>query len=154
METMEMTGVVMENLSGTLSTGDVLAFMTAGIALGGSLMLILIVRGIIQLLTIIAGWKMLNKANLPGWGILIPVYNIYLLFKLAGRPGGWTRWILFPPVLIILLIIVNFDIAKRFGKGVGFGLGLLFLHPIFIMILGFGNAKYHPVGEKSEVIEA
>ena len=65
-------------------------------------------------------WKLLAKAKLPGWAILIPIYNIYIIFKLAGRPGGRTWWILFPPVLSVLMIIAHFDIAERFGKGTGF----------------------------------
>jgi hypothetical protein len=31
---------------------------------------------------IISQWKLFEKAGLPGWGILIPIYNIYLMFKL------------------------------------------------------------------------
>jgi uncharacterized membrane protein len=85
-----------------------------------------------------------EKAKLPGWGSLIPIYNVYLFLKLAGRPGGWTRWILFPPVLFILLIIAQFDIAKRFGKPAIFGLGLCLLPFIFTLILAFGNATYLP----------
>ncbi|MDR2190283.1 MAG: DUF5684 domain-containing protein [Candidatus Peribacteria bacterium] len=50
------------------------------------------------------------------------MYNIYLMFKLAKRPVAWTRWILFPPVLVILLIIAQFDIAKLFGKSEVFGI--------------------------------
>ncbi|MDR0282865.1 MAG: DUF5684 domain-containing protein [Candidatus Peribacteria bacterium] len=68
----------------------------------------------LAVLCIVAGWIVLKKAKLPGRGILIPVYNVYLLFKLAGRPVGWTRRILFPPVLGILTIIAQFDIAKKF----------------------------------------
>jgi hypothetical protein len=71
---------------------------------------------------IISNWKILEKAGQPGWGIFIPIYNIYLMFKVAGRPGGWTRWLLFPPVLLVLMIIINFDIAKRFNKPTLFGL--------------------------------
>lgn len=68
---------------------------------------------------IAAHWKLLEKAKLPGSGILIPFYNIYLIFKLAGHPK-WTWWILFPPVLGVLQIIAQFDIAKKFGKGAEF----------------------------------
>jgi len=34
------------------------------------------------------------------------------------------------------------ELAKVFGRGAGFAAGLILLHPIFILILGFGNAKY------------
>jgi hypothetical protein len=33
-------------------------------------------------------------------------------------------------------------VAKSFGKGVGFGIGLLLLPIIFFPILGFGSAQY------------
>jgi len=37
---------------------------------------------------------------------------------------------------------VALDLAKSFGQGTGFALGLIFLSVIFIMILGFGDARY------------
>ena len=42
----------------------------------------------------------------------------------------------------IIAIISEYKLAKAFGKGFGFFLGLLFLNPIFKLILGFGDAKY------------
>ncbi len=148
---MEMTGMIVENLSGTLTTKEA---VLAGLALGGGGILVTII-GLGSLFLLIAGtWKMFKKANLPGWGVLIPFYNIYLFIKLAGRPGRWFLLLLVPIVNIIVGIILNFDIAKRFGKGFGYGLGLLFFPMIFSAILGFGDAKYHPVEENSEVIEA
>ena len=42
----------------------------------------------------------------------------------------------------ILAIISEYKLAKAFGKGFGFFLGLLFLNPIFKLILGFGDAQY------------
>lgn len=96
---------------------------------------------------------MLNKANLPGWGILIPFYNVYLFIKLAGRPGWWFLLMFVPFVNAIIWIILDFDIAKRFGKDIAYGFGLRLLHPIFVCILGFGDAKYTPKN-KQEVVEA
>ena len=86
---------------------------------------------------IVSRWRVFEKAWLPGWGILLPIYNIYLMFKLGWRPGGWTRWILFPPVLAILMLILNFDIANKFKKHRAFGLWLWFLPIVFIPILAF-----------------
>ena len=42
----------------------------------------------------------------------------------------------------IILIILIIDLAKSFGKGVGFGIGLFLLGVIFFPILGFGSAQY------------
>jgi hypothetical protein len=39
-------------------------------------------------------------------------------------------------------IVINIDLAKSFGQGVGFAFGLMFLGFIFFPILGFGAARY------------
>ncbi len=100
---------------------------------------------VVSVLMIISQWKVFEKAGKPGWGILIPIYNIYLMFKVAWRPWAWTRWLLFPPVLLVLMIIINFDIAKRFNKPILFGLGLWLLPIVFYPILAFDKkAKRSP----------
>jgi hypothetical protein len=97
---------------------------------------------VVGLLMIASMWKVFSKAGQPGWGCLIPIYNIYLMCKIAGRPGWWVILMLIPLVNFIIAIILLVDIAKSFGKGVGFALGLLFLGIIFWPILGFGSAQY------------
>ena len=91
---------------------------------------------------IICRWKMFQKAGLPGWGSLIPFYNIYLRLKMAGRSGRWLLSLLFPPLFLVIMIITYFDVAKRFGKHRSFGLGLWLLNPIFIGILAFDKSTY------------
>ncbi len=93
-------------------------------------------------ITMFAGlWKTFEKAGEPGWGVLIPFYNIYLLCKIAGRPGWWLLLLLIPCVNFIVGIIIGLDIAKNFGKGTMFGIGLALLAFIFYPILGFGDAR-------------
>ena len=95
------------------------------------------------MLFVIAGfWKMFTKAGKPGWAVLIPIYNVIVLLQIAGRPGWWFLLLVIPVVNIFVGFILAFDLAKKFGKGIGFGLGLLFLGPIFYPILGFGSAEY------------
>jgi Family of unknown function (DUF5684) len=96
----------------------------------------------ICILIIAAMWKVFSKAGQPGWACLIPIYNIYILCKIAGRPGWWLLLMLIPLVNFIIAIILCIDIAKSFGKGVGFALGMVFLGFIFWPILGFGSAQY------------
>ena len=45
-------------------------------------------------------------------------------------------------IFLVIQVIDQFKLAKAFGKGTGFGFGLLLLNPIFKLILGFGDAKY------------
>jgi hypothetical protein len=113
---------------------------------GGNAGLIVFLVYLVVLVIIIAGcWKMFVKAGQPGWGILIPIYNMYLMIKIAGRPGWWLILMFIPLVNIVVGIIVTADVARNFGKGIGFVFGMIFLGFIFYPILGFGSAQYRPV---------
>ena len=94
------------------------------------------------LFVIVSMWKVFEKAGQPGWGILIPIYNIYLFLVIAGKPGWWIILYFIPFVNFVIGIIVSIDIAKKFGKDAGFGIGLAFLGIIFYPILAFGDAQY------------
>jgi hypothetical protein len=97
---------------------------------------------LIALLIIVAMWKVFTKAGQPGWASIIPIYNLYIWCKIVGRPWWWILLMLIPFVNFIVAIILSIDLAKSFGKGVGFGLGLALLGFIFWPILGFGSAQY------------
>ena len=106
---------------------------------------ILIVAYIVVLVLFIAGmWKTFQKAGEPGWAAIVPIYNLIVLLEIAGKPVWWFLLMLIPFVNIVILAMVCIALAKNFGKGAGFGLGLLFLSPIFYPILAFGDARYQP----------
>jgi hypothetical protein len=95
----------------------------------------------VVIILLIAGmWKTFSKAGQPGWAAIIPIYNYIVLCQVAGRPIWWFLLLLacFP----VFFIIICIDIAKRFGKGGGFAVGLILLPFIFFPILGFGSAQY------------
>jgi hypothetical protein len=95
---------------------------------------------------IIAGfWKTFEKAGQPGWAAIVPIYNVIVLLWIAGKPGWWVLLYLIPIVNLIVSIVVALEVAKNFGKGGGFGVGLAFLPFIFYPILGFGDARYQPL---------
>lgn len=102
----------------------------------------MIVGLLIALLLIIAMWKVFTKAGQPGWASIIPIYNLYIWCKIVGRPGWWIILMLIPFVNFVICIILCIDMAKSFGKGAGFGIGLALLGIIFWPILGFGSAQY------------
>ena len=115
----------------------------AGIA-AGTLIVMLIVYLAIIVLTVAGLWKTFSKAGKPGWGAIVPIYNAILLLQIAGRPIWWIIPLCIPCTAPIIAIILGIDVAKNFGKGAGFGLGLAFLGFIFFPILGFGSAQYRP----------
>lgn len=41
-----------------------------------------------------------------------------------------------------MIFLIIFQMAKVFGKGFLFGLGLLFLSVIFFPVLAFGDSRY------------
>ena len=94
---------------------------------------------------ILAGlWKTAVKAGLPGWALLVPIYNLHIMLKMTNQPSWWLWAIMFIPGYNILLsykLMVAF--AALYGKSASFGLGLLVLGPVFFAMLGFGDAKYH-----------
>jgi len=97
---------------------------------------------VVVILVIIAMWKMFEKAGQPGWAAIIPIYNMYVLTQVAGCPGWWLILMLIPFVNIVIMLLLSIDVAKSFGKGTGFAIGLFFLGFIFYPILGFGDARY------------
>src|SRR3989339_1537982 len=94
------------------------------------------------LLILAANWRIYSKAGYPGWASIVPIYNIYILVKIAGKPVWWMLLMFIPIVSIVIFIVINIGIAQNFGKGIGYGLGLTFLPLIFVPLLGFGNAQY------------
>ena len=122
-------------------------------------------------LQVIANWRIFTKAGEKGWKSIIPVYNIYITYKIAWKPVFFWIFLiatavtgvcsaLMPadasgaaPVLTVLIyvalvvgvvmqVVCSHKLSKAFGHGVGFTLGLIFLNPIFLLILGLGGSQY------------
>lgn len=112
----------------------------------GGIIISIIYLGIL-ILMIASGWVIFRKANEPGWAAIIPIYNIVVLLKITGKPIWWIVLFLIPFVSLIAGILIAISLAKSFGKGAGFGIGLAFLGFIFAPMLAFGDAKYQgPAG--------
>ena len=138
--------------------------------MNGLTALILASLGTIMILVIgwyillaIAYWKIFEKAGEPGWKALIPFYNTYTQFKFTWNPNMY--WIVLACTIVggcltasegpltyvgsllslasaIINIIAANKLSKAFGHGVGFTIGLFFLNPIFMLILGFSSDEY------------
>lgn len=117
---------------------------------------------LLSLLSIIGYWKVYKKAGQPGWGSIVPFYNTYLLYKITWGCG----WIFLAPLVfsivgaffvdgiissllviasVVLSCMTYYKTGTAFGKGVGFGIGLILLNWLFILILGFSDAQYQGV---------
>ncbi|MGH3734270.1 MAG: DUF5684 domain-containing protein [Micromonosporaceae bacterium] len=112
-------------------------------AQGGAGSTIVLIVYLALIVLMIAGlWKIFSKAGEPGWAAIIPIYNLVVLLKIVGRPIWWLILFIIPFVNFIMGIIVAIDLAKSYGKGVGYGLLLAFLPFIGYPMLGFGSDRY------------
>lgn len=95
-------------------------------------------------------WKIYQKAGYQGWEAIIPIYNLYILTKIVGKPWWWLLLMCIPYIGFIWSIWTYNMLSKSFGKTEGFTAGLVLLPFIFFPILAFGDAKYlGPYGDKT-----
>ena len=86
--------------------------------------------------------KIFQKIGYKGWYALCPYFSSYLYYK-AVWGDGWKfllAWIPFYNIYLVIKTLIG--LGKSFGRGVGFGIGLIFLQPIFLAILAFGSDEY------------
>ena len=131
---------------------------------GGSLLL--------ALLMLIAMWRIFTKAGEKGWKCLIPIYNLYILWRIGWKTEKF--WTVFAGALVVSMLVgilsafgeigkipiallsigwsvytiyctfkMAITMAHRFGKSTAFGvLGLVFFSIIGYPVLAFGSADY------------
>lgn len=119
---------------------------------------------IFLVLIVIAGYvvfslglmKVFTKAGKPGWAAWVPGYNIWVQCEVAG-----CHWALFAIALggSVLTAIpyigsmfalavgaagyfISYNMAKKFGKGIGFSIALTLVGVVCYPILGFGKDAY------------
>lgn len=127
----------------------------------------LVISIVWYVIMVIANWKIFTKAGEAGWKSIVPVLNSYVLFKIAwnvkmfwimfgtliagsvctaivGDQGGFLAIVgaVFSLASCVIGIMAVHKLSKSFGHGIGFTLGLLFLSPIFTLILGLGSSEY------------
>jgi uncharacterized membrane protein YhaH (DUF805 family) len=114
-----------------------------GGVLGAITGLVMFVIWLAVIVATLAGfWKTFQKAGHPGWAALIPIYNLYILTQICGRPWWLLIGMFIPFLNFAVLIFLCVDVARVFGKSPLFAVGLAFLAPVFFCLLGFGDAKY------------
>lgn len=111
-------------------------------AVAGVVGAIMLVSAAIMLVMVISGWVIFTKAGKPGWAAIVPIYNIIVLLEVVGRPIWWIVLLLIPIVGFIVGILLMIDLAKSFGKDIGYAIGLILLGVVFLPLLAFGDAKY------------
>ena len=97
---------------------------------------------VVFIATAVACLRIFSKAKTAWWKALIPVYNVWTLTKICYGTGFFSLLYLIPLVNLVYYVFMCRRLCRVFGKGLLFTLGLIFIEPLFILILGFGGAKY------------
>lgn len=105
----------------------------------GTMMLISSAVGLVMLISM---WKVFKKAGKPGWASIIPIYNIYTMIQIAKLPTYYLLLFMIPIANIYAMFKIYIELAHKFNKSTGFGVGLIFLSVIFFPMLAFGDATY------------
>ncbi len=87
-------------------------------------------------------WKVFTKAGQPGWASIIPIYNFIVILQIIGKPWWWIIGMIIPFVNFVVFIMLAIELAKVFGKGIGYAIGLILLPFVFYPMLAFGDATY------------
>lgn len=97
------------------------SFITVGAdffeAVASILLGFLAIGFIFYLLMLIAGWRILKKAGESGWKILIPIYNVYMLWKIAGMKNWFWHIICLAIITGILEAFAGADLSSFYAEG-------------------------------------
>lgn len=109
-----------------------------GVALG-IIAFVCILSIAISIFMLVCLWKVYKKAGKKGWETLIPIYNNIVLLEIANLPMWYLILFFIPVGNIVVLFLIYLELAKKFGQSSAFGIGLVFLTPIFMAILAFSK---------------
>ncbi len=135
----------------------------AGVAVFAGILLIVVL--VLAVLTIIANWKLFEKAGEPGWSAIIPFYSSYQMAKIGtgnetlcwtfvalsivdfvlGRIKGdngiiVTLALLVSLALLVISCYVYYKYTQSFGQSTGMCILAIFFAPIIYMIMAFSSS--------------
>ena len=99
----------------------------------------LVISMAISVFTIVCNWKIFKKAGKKGWESIVPIYNVIIELEIVELPMWYIALLFLPFANIYAVFKINIELAKKFGKSTGFGVGLTLLSPIFRAILAFSD---------------
>ncbi|MBR5512715.1 MAG: hypothetical protein IKV85_01860 [Ruminococcus sp.] len=137
--------------------------MFAGLAVVAGLLLVVVLA--LAVLTIIANWKLFEKAGEPGWSAIIPFYNSYQMAKI-GTGNETICWVyvslsilntvlgniesdngafnaialLVSLASLVISCYVYYKYTESFGQSTGMCILAIFFAPIIYMIMAFSSS--------------
>lgn len=134
---------------------------TAGVMVGGFFLIfgiIILVALACWIIGIIGQWKAFKKAGKGGWEAIIPIYNTIVMCQISGVSTWWVLIYFLGSIVlniipvigsiasmavsIYFLVLLNVSVARSYGKSDGYAAGLIFLAPVFWLLIGGKNTQY------------
>ena len=81
-------------------------------------------------------WEFLKDPGTLTFGTVVFIATVIACLRI------FSLLYLIPLVNLVFYVFMCRRLCRVFGKGLLFTLGLIFIEPLFILILGFGGAKY------------
>ncbi|MEZ3143287.1 DUF5684 domain-containing protein [Halobaculum sp. MBLA0143] len=103
---------------------------------------ILLIELALFLSQLVGTWVVFTEADEPGWKALVPLYNFYTMLEIGNNAWWWLFLLAFPVVNLYAAYKIHAGVARAFGRGVPFALGLTFLGFFFFPVLAFGDYRY------------
>ncbi|MCH4890819.1 hypothetical protein EZV73_24785 [Acidaminobacter sp. JC074] len=89
--------------------------------------------------SIIAMWKVFEKADVDGWKSLIPFLNIWEMLKISGLNPLFILLLLVPLINGVIGIYFAYKFVESYGFGIGGFLLYFFFTPFFMLYMGFSS---------------
>ncbi|MDA3906014.1 MAG: signal peptidase I [Bacteroidales bacterium] len=116
--------------------------------------LLLFILSLPALLTLPAlfSYKLVEKAGISGWKMLIPFYNLVILVQLTGRSYWWYLWLIIPFINVFTFMLLLIELIKGYNRYSMIDQALVALFPfIYLPWLSFQSQDWVPLKDRPNI---
>lgn len=113
-------------------------------AFTGAMAIVMTIVGVAFIvISLMINWKLFQKAGIKGWKSIIPIYNLYLIIKIAYNEdrGLYLLIFLIPIVNVIYAMYLKYKFATAYTENDALGIINVFYSLLVGLLLAFNN-KY------------
>jgi signal peptidase I len=97
-------------------------------------------------------YKLIEKAGISGWKILIPYYNLFILVQLTKRSYWWYLWLIIPFINVFTFILLLIELIKGYNKFGMLDQVLVSLFPFaYLPWLSFQNQEWVELDDRQKI---
>lgn len=104
-----------------------------------------IVTLITVLVSLVCNWRLFTKAGTPGWWSLIPLFNVFVMIRLAGLPKYYIFLFFIPYVKFPAIAYFGYRFLRAYQVGIGMYILYLLMPWALYPYIAFSN-KFEYVG--------